>query len=96
MRLGRRYIDGLILCAEQYAAPYDLLAAALAAQPARLGAASRHLTMQQVRTAETAGPGGHADAGQARDQGGLDGSEAAGGEGGGGDDGGAEVAPDYT
>ena len=44
VRLGRRDIDGLILCAEQYAAPYDLLAAALAAQPARLGAASRHLT----------------------------------------------------
>src|SRR5207237_10555307 len=28
-RLGQRDIDGLILCAEQYAAPYDLLAAAL-------------------------------------------------------------------
>ena len=36
MRLGRRDIDGLILCAEQYGAPYDLLAAALGAQPARL------------------------------------------------------------
>lgn len=36
VRLGRRDIDGLILCAEQYGAPYDLLAAALPAQPARL------------------------------------------------------------
>ena len=36
VRLGRRDIDGLILCAEHYGAPYDLLAAALAAQPARL------------------------------------------------------------
>ena len=36
VRLGRRDIDGLILCAEHYGAPYDLLAAALGAQPARL------------------------------------------------------------
>ena len=36
VRLGRRDIDGLILCAEQSGAPYDLLAAALGAQPARL------------------------------------------------------------
>src|SRR5580693_6865563 len=36
VRLGRRDIDGLILCAEHYGAPYDLLAAVLAAQPARL------------------------------------------------------------
>jgi hypothetical protein len=36
VRLGRRDIDGLILCAEQYGAPYDLLAAVLGAQPARL------------------------------------------------------------
>jgi hypothetical protein len=38
VRLGRRDIDGLILCAEHYGAPYDLLAAALGAQPARLRA----------------------------------------------------------
>src|SRR5579872_1908352 len=37
------------------------------------------------------GPGRHADAGQARDQGSLDGSEAAGGRGGGGDDSSAQV-----
>jgi hypothetical protein len=35
-RLGHRDIDGLALCAEHYGAPYDLLAAALGAQPARL------------------------------------------------------------
>ena len=35
-RLGQRDIDGLSLCAEHYGAPYDLLAAALGAQPARL------------------------------------------------------------
>jgi len=36
VRLSRRDIDGLILCAEHGAASYDLLAAALGAQPARL------------------------------------------------------------
>jgi hypothetical protein len=36
VRLGRRDIGGLILCAEHFSAPYDLLAAALGAQPARL------------------------------------------------------------
>ena len=36
VRLGQRDIDGLILCAEHFGAPYDLLAAALGAQPARL------------------------------------------------------------
>ena len=35
-RLGQRDIDGLSLCAEHYGAPYDLLAAALGVQPARL------------------------------------------------------------
>ena len=36
VRLGRRDIDGLILCAEHFGAPYDLLAAALGVEPARL------------------------------------------------------------
>jgi len=36
VRLGRRDIDGLILCAEQHGAPYDLLGSALGVQPARL------------------------------------------------------------
>src|SRR5450755_3529789 len=38
VRLGQRDIDGLILCAEHFGAPYDLLAAALGAQPTRLRA----------------------------------------------------------
>jgi hypothetical protein len=37
-RLGRHDIDGLILCAKHFGAPYDLLASALGAQPARLRA----------------------------------------------------------
>ncbi|HET9968053.1 MAG TPA: hypothetical protein VFQ68_07425, partial [Streptosporangiaceae bacterium] len=36
VRRGQRDIDGLILCAEHFGAPYNLLAAALDAQPARL------------------------------------------------------------
>src|SRR6202453_5123184 len=36
VRLGQRDIDGLLLCAEHFGAPYDLLAAALGVQPARL------------------------------------------------------------
>lgn len=36
MRFEQRDIHGLALCAEHYGAPYDLLAAALDAQPARL------------------------------------------------------------
>ena len=38
VRLGQRDIDGLLLCAEHAAAPYDLLAAALGVAPARLRA----------------------------------------------------------
>jgi len=36
VRLTARDVHGLILCAEHYAAPYDLLAAALCASPGRL------------------------------------------------------------
>jgi hypothetical protein len=36
VRLSGRDVSGLLLCAEHYAAPYDLLAAALGVQPARL------------------------------------------------------------
>jgi hypothetical protein len=36
IRLSQRDIDGLLLCAEHYAAPYDLLAVALRTDPARL------------------------------------------------------------
>jgi hypothetical protein len=38
VRLGQRDIDGLILCAEHSGAPYDLLAAGLRVEPARLRA----------------------------------------------------------
>ncbi|MGA2830993.1 MAG: hypothetical protein ABSF03_33325 [Streptosporangiaceae bacterium] len=38
VRLTERDVTGLILCAEQYGAPYDLLAAALDARPDRLRA----------------------------------------------------------
>ena len=55
-RLGHRDIDGLSLCAEHYGAPYDLLAAALGAQPARLrGIAARWRRAGYAATA-TAGP----------------------------------------
>ena len=36
VRLSGRDVAGMLLCAEQYAAPYDLLAAAMGVQPARL------------------------------------------------------------
>jgi hypothetical protein len=38
VRLGQRDITGLVLCAEHGGTPYDLLAAALAVEPARLRA----------------------------------------------------------
>jgi hypothetical protein len=42
VRMGERDIAGLLLCGEQYGAPYDLLAAALDVQAARLrGIAAR-------------------------------------------------------
>src|ERR1035441_9518315 len=60
VRLGQRDIDGLILCAEHFGAPYDLLAAALAAQPARLrGITARWRRARLPRPAVAPGlPGG--------------------------------------
>ena len=55
VRLGQRDIDGLILCAEHYAAPYDLLAAALGAQPARLRAHHGAVAAGRVRRHRAAG-----------------------------------------
>ena len=55
VRLGRRDIDGLILCAEHYGAPYDLLAAALGAQPARLRGDHRAVAAGRVRRHRAAG-----------------------------------------
>jgi len=57
MRLSGRDITGLLLCAEQYAAPYDLLASALGVQPARLrGIVARWRAAGYAQTG-TLGPG---------------------------------------
>src|SRR5690242_6046504 len=57
VRLGQRDIDGLILCAEHYAAPYDLLAAALGAQPARLRAITARWRQAGYAATGRLGPG---------------------------------------
>jgi hypothetical protein len=57
VRLSGRDITGLLLCAEHYAAPYDLLAAVLGVQPARLrGIVARWRNAGLARTG-TLGPG---------------------------------------
>lgn len=56
-RLSGRDVTGLLLCAEHYAAPYDLLASALGVQPARLrGIVARWRHAGYVSTG-TLGPG---------------------------------------
>ena len=51
VRLQQRDLDGLLLVADHYAAPYDLLAAALAAQPSRLrGIVARRRGTGRVET----------------------------------------------
>jgi hypothetical protein len=57
VRLGRRDIDGLILCAEHYGAPYDLLAAALGEQPARLRAITARWRQAGYAATGRLGPG---------------------------------------
>src|SRR6266702_8083354 len=57
VRFGRRDIDGLILCAEHYGAPYDLLAAALGAQPARLRAITARWRKAVLAATGRLGPG---------------------------------------
>jgi len=57
VRLGRRDIDGLILCAEHYGAPYDLLADALGAQPARLRGITARWRRAGYATTGRLGPG---------------------------------------
>ena len=57
VRLGQRDIDGLILLAEHYAAPYDLLAAALGAQPARLRAITARWRRAGYAATGRLGPG---------------------------------------
>ena len=57
VRLGQRDIDGLILCAEHYGAPYDLMAAALGAQPARLRAITARWRRAGYAATGRLGPG---------------------------------------
>src|SRR6266851_970006 len=57
VRFGRRDIDGLILCAEHYGAPYDLLAAALGAQPAQLRAITARWRKAGLAATGRLGPG---------------------------------------
>ena len=57
VRLSGRDVAGLLLCAEHYAAPYDLLALALAVRPARLrGVVARWRAAGYAQTG-TLGPG---------------------------------------
>jgi hypothetical protein len=50
VRLQQRDLDGLLLIADHYAAPYDLLAAALSAQPSRLrGITAWHRVRHRAR-----------------------------------------------
>jgi len=57
VRLGQRDIDGLALCAEHAGAPYDLLAAALAVQPARLRAITARWRQAGYAATGRLGPG---------------------------------------
>jgi len=56
VRLTGRDVAGLLLCAGHYAAPYDLLAAALYARPARLRAITARWRAAGYATS-TVGPG---------------------------------------
>ena len=57
VRFGQRDITGLTLCAEHYGAPYDLLAAALGAQPARLRAITARWRQAGYAATGRLGPG---------------------------------------
>jgi hypothetical protein len=57
VRLTRRDISGLLLCAEHYAAPYDLLASALAVAPARVRAVTGRWRAAGLAETGTLGPG---------------------------------------
>jgi hypothetical protein len=57
VRFGQRDIDGLVLCAEHYGAPYDLLAATLDAQPARLRAITARWRRAGYAATGRLGPG---------------------------------------
>jgi hypothetical protein len=57
VRLTQRDISGLLLCAEHYAAPYDLLAAALSVAPARVRAVTARWRAAGLAETGTLGPG---------------------------------------
>jgi hypothetical protein len=57
LRFQQRDLDGLLLCAEHYAAPYDLLAAALGARPARLRAITARWRAAGYAQTGVVGPG---------------------------------------
>lgn len=57
VRLSGRDVAGLLLCAEHYAAPYDLLAAAMGVQPARLRGIVARWRRAGLVTTGTLGPG---------------------------------------
>ncbi len=57
VRLSGRDVAGMLLCAEQYAVPYDLMAVAMGVQPARLrGIVARWRNAGYAQTG-TLGPG---------------------------------------
>jgi hypothetical protein len=57
VRLTGRDVAGLLLCAEQYAAPYDLLASALGVRPARLRGITARWRHAGYAATGTLGPG---------------------------------------
>jgi hypothetical protein len=57
VRLGERDITGLVLCAEHYGAPYDLLAAALDVRPDRLRGIVARWRKAGYASTGTLGPG---------------------------------------
>jgi hypothetical protein len=57
VRLQQRDIDGLLLVAEHYAAPYDLLSAALAVTPPRLRGITARWRAAGLAATGTLGPG---------------------------------------
>jgi len=57
VRLSGRDVTGLLLCAEQYAVPYDMLATALGVQPARLRGIVARWRRAGYAATGTLGPG---------------------------------------
>jgi hypothetical protein len=57
VRLSQRDIDGLMLCGEQYGAPFDLLAGALRVQPERLPAITSRWRRAGYAATGRLGPG---------------------------------------